>query len=79
MWMFYVDRSGYIPMGSDGQLKVPSNTRTMNRMRELAQSWLGKRRGAIYLMRSWTNEMTNYGPTAFNQYIQHHGTIMAVR
>lgn len=72
MWMFYADKSGYIPMGNDGQMKVPSNARTMNKIRELAQSWRGKRPGAVYLARSWTNEMTNYGPTRFNEYIITH-------
>lgn len=28
MWMFYADNTGYIPMGNDGQMKVPSNVRT---------------------------------------------------
>lgn len=69
MWMFYADNTGYIPMGNDGQMKVPSNIRNHRQLEKLAASWLGKRRGRVYLMASWTQQMSELGPRAFEEYI----------
>lgn len=76
MYMFYADRSGYIPMGNDGMMKVPSSIKSNKKLVELAASWLGKRTGRIYLMASWTQAMSELGPRAFEEYIAKHGRVV---
>ena len=77
MWLFYSYTNGYIPMGSDGQMKVPSSTRSMKSIQKLATAFLGKRAGSVYLMRSWTQAMCELGPRAFEEYILHNGEKVA--
>ena len=77
MYMFYADRTGWIPMGNDGQLKVPSSVRSERKLRELATSFLGKRAGRVYLMTSWTQAMCELGPRAFEEYIARNGRVVA--
>lgn len=77
MWMFYADNTGYIPMGNDGQMKVPSSVRSTRKLEKLAASWLGKRRGRVYLMASWTQPMSELGPRAFEEYIMRTGKVIA--
>lgn len=77
MYMFYADRTGWIPMGNDGQLKVPSSVRSERKLRELAASFLGKRAGRVYLMVSWTQTMSELGPRAFEEYIARNGRVVA--
>jgi len=76
MYLFYADRSGWIPMGNDGMMKVPSSVRSNKKLVELAVSWLGKRTGRIYLMTSWTQQMSELGPRAFEEYIAKHGKVV---
>lgn len=77
MYLFYAMSNGYIPMGSDGQMKIPSSIRTAYGIRKLAESFLGKRAGRVYLMNTWTQEMCELGPTAFCEYIMRHGMLVA--
>lgn len=76
MYLFYADRSGWIPMGNDGQLKVPSSVRSRRALLKLAESWLGNRAGRVYLMTSWTQAMSELGPRAFEEYIAKHGEVV---
>ena len=77
MYMFYADCTGWIPMGNDGQLKVPSSVRSERKLRELATSFLGGRAGRVYLMASWTQAMSELGPRAFEEYIARNGRVVA--
>ena len=76
MYMFYADRLGWIPMGNDGMMKVPSSVRSNKKLVELAASWMGKRTGRIYLMTSWTQQMSELGPRAFEDYIAKNGRVI---
>lgn len=77
-WMFYADRSGYIPMGKDGQKEVPFRVvRDLGKLERLAAKWLGERHGRIYLMASWTSQMSELGPRAFEEYIMKYGVVIA--
>lgn len=76
MYMFYADRTGWIPMGNDGQLVVPKSIRSRRALLKLAESWLGNRAGRVYLMTSWTQAMSELGPAAFETYIAHHGEVL---
>lgn len=76
-WMFYADVFGDIPMGSDGQMKVPFNTvRNLRKLEQLAHSFKAGRRGKIYLMASWTQQMCELGPRAFSEYITRNGVVI---
>ncbi len=71
MYLFYADVFGYIPMGSDGQMHT--NLRSDRAVRELARNFLHNRRGTVYGMASWTQEMSELPPAAFCRYIITHG------
>ncbi len=77
MYLFYADRTGWIPMGNDGQLIVPKSIRSRRALLKLAESWLGKRAGRVYLMHEWTQAMCELGPRAFEEYIARHGEVVA--
>ena len=79
MWMFYADRLGWIPMGNDGQFKVPRSIKSDRGLRKLAENFIGKRTGRVYLMTSWTQEMSELGPRAFETYIATHGRVLISR
>lgn len=79
MYLFYADRSGWIPMGNDGQLVVPKNIRSRRALEKLAASWLGNRAGRVYLMTSWTQQMSELGPRAFEEYISRTAEILISR
>lgn len=79
MYLFYADRSGWIPMGNDGQLVVPKSIRSRRALLKLAESWLGNRAGRVYLMTSWTQAMSELGPRAFEEYIMRHGEVLISR
>lgn len=76
MWLFYAEFGGHIPMGNDGQLKVPKSIRSRRALMKLAESWLGKRAGRIYLITTWTRQMSELGPWAFEDYIEEHGELL---
>ena len=76
MYMFYADRTGWIPMGNDGMMKVPSSVRSSKKLLELAASWLGKCTGRIYLMTDWTQAMSELGPRAFEEYIARNAKVL---
>ena len=76
MYLFYADRTGYIPMGNDGQLVVPKSIRSRRALLKLAESWLGNRAGRVYLMRTWTQAMCELGPRAFEEYIARAGEVI---
>lgn len=77
-WLFYIDVFNYCPAGNDGQLKVPAAVARSNRkLRELAASWKGNRRGAVYAMSDWTQAMCELSPARFGEYIAAHGTRVA--
>ena len=74
MWMFFMDVMGYIPMGNDGQIKVPARTANNPKaLKGLAKSFEAGRRGTIYTVASWTQEMSELGPAGFERYIVEHG------
>jgi len=75
MWLFYCDNSGYIPMGNDGQMKVPART-SARKLQQLAEALRHGRAGRIYLMTSWTQQMSELGPRAFEDYIQRNGRVV---
>ena len=77
MYLFYAERDGWIPMGNSGQLSVPKSIRSRRALLKLAESWLGKRAGRVYLMNSWTQQMCELGPWAFSAYIATHGEVVA--
>lgn len=77
MYMFYADRTGWIPMGNDGQIVVPKSIRSRRALEKLAKSFLGNRAGRVYLMTTWTQQMSELGPCAFEQYIAKHGEVIA--
>lgn len=76
MYLFYADRTGWIPMGNDGQLIVPKSIKSRRALLKLAVNWLGKRAGRVYLMTSWTQQMCELGPRAFEEYIATHGEVL---
>lgn len=76
MYLFYAYRNGYIPMGNDGQLVVPKSIKSRRALLKLATSWLGNRAGRVYLMTSWTQQMCELGPRAFEEYIAQHGEVL---
>lgn len=76
MWLFYV-YANYIPCGSDGEMKVPSNIKSMLSLRNLAANFLGKRPGRVYCMTHWTQEMCEMSPSNFVVYVMRHGQIVA--
>ncbi len=77
MYLFYADRLGWIPMGNDGQLAVPKCVRSRRALQKLAESFLGNRAGRVYLMTSWTQQMCELGPRAFEEYIARNGKVVA--
>ncbi len=79
MYMFYADRLGWIPMGNDGELVVPKSIRSRRAIMRLAESFIGKRAGRVYLMTSWTQAMSELGPRAFEEYIASHGEVLISR
>lgn len=76
MYLFYADRTGWIPMGNDGQLVVPKSIKSRRTIEKLAKSFLGNRAGRIYLMTSWTQAMSELGPRAFEEYIARHAAVL---
>ena len=76
MYLFYADRTGWIPMGNDGQLVVQKSIRSRRALLKLANSFIGKRAGRIYLMTSWTQAMCELGPRAFEEYIARNGEVL---
>ena len=77
MYLFYVDRNWWIPMGNDGQLAVPKSSRSRRALLKLAKSWLGNRAGRVYLMHDWTQIMCELSPWNFSLYVQKHGEVVA--
>ena len=73
MYLFYVTRDWWIPMGNEGQLVVPKSIKSRRALLNLAKSWLGNRAGSVYFMTSWTQQMCELGPWPFSQYVQEHG------
>jgi len=76
MYLFYSYTNGYIPLGNDGELVVPKSIRSRRALMKLAQSFLGNRAGRVYLMTSWTQQMCELGPRAFEEYIARHGEVL---
>lgn len=73
MYLFFIDRNGYNPLGNDGQLNVPKSIKSRRALLKLATSWLGNRAGSVYLMTSWTQAMSELPPWPFSEYVQKHG------
>lgn len=77
-WMFFSYTDGYIPMGSDGQMKVHASTvRNLKKLEKLADSFRAGRAGRVYLMSCWTQQMSELGPRAFEEYIARNGVVIA--
>ena len=77
-WLFYADPTGWIPMGNDGQMAISfSKARNLKRLEKIAKDWLGTRRGRIYMMATWTQQMSELGPRAFENYIAKYGVVIA--
>lgn len=77
MYMFFSYSDGYIPMGNDGQIKVPSSVRSECGLVKLADSFRGNRNGRVYLMTSWTQKMSELGPIRFEEYIMRNGRVLS--
>ena len=78
MYLFYVMKGNYIPMGSDGAIKVPGPYQhSRKKIIELANNFLGGRAGAIYLMPRWTQEMCEMTPFNFTVYVMRNGEKIA--
>jgi hypothetical protein len=76
-WIFYADRLGWIPMGNDGAMRVAARVaRNPRKLAQLAEDWTAGRTGRVYLMTSWTQEMSELGPRAFETYIAKHGKVV---
>ena len=73
MYMFFIDRNGFNPLGCSGQLNVPKSTKSRRALLKLATNWLGNRAGSVYLMREWTQPMCELGPWPFSMYVMNHG------
>lgn len=73
MYLFYITRDWYNPLGSSGQMVVPKCIKSRRALLNLAKSWLGNRAGSVYLMTSWTQEMCELGPWPFTMYVMNHG------
>ena len=73
MYLFFIDRNGYNPLGCSGQLNVPKSIKSRRALLKLATSWLGNRAGSVYLMREWTQPMCELGPWPFSMYVMNHG------
>jgi len=73
MYLFYAERNGWIPAGSDGQLKLPRNNMSRRAIEDVARKFIGNRAGVIYLMHEWTQQMSELGPWAFSWYIARNG------
>lgn len=77
MYLFFAYNDGYIPMGNDGQMKLPARC-SRKHMLELAAALKHNRPGRVYLMTSWTQAMSELGPRAFEEYIMRNGEVLAV-
>ena len=77
MWLFYATSCGYIPMGSDGMMKVPANIKSRRALCKLANNFRGMRAGRVYLMRSWTQAMSELGPSTFDIYVMRNGELLS--
>lgn len=77
MYLFYAERDGWIPMGTSGQISLGDRAMSRRAIDKLAKSFLGNRAGKVYLMRSWTQAMSELGPWAFSDYIASHGELVA--
>lgn len=75
MWLFFSYGDGYIPMGNDGQMKVPART-SRRKLAELAETLRAGRAGRVYLMHDWTQAMCELGPQAFEEYIMRNGEVV---
>ena len=74
MYLFYADRSGWIPMGNDGMMKVQAGTvRNLNKLNKLVNSFKAGRAGHIYMMATWTQQMSELSSFAFEEYIAKNG------
>ena len=71
-YLFFIDTLGWNPTGNSGQMPVPSRT-SSRRIHELASTLKANRAGNVYLMKDWTQMMSELNPTAFAEYIIHHG------
>ena len=76
MWLFY-EYGNYIPVGSDGAMKVPSSVKSMLSLRKLAAGFLAGRPGRVYCMRTWTQEMSELSPDNFVAYVMRNGQPLA--
>ena len=76
MYMFYVDVFGDVPMGNDGEMILRKRL-SDTKLRKLAEDWLHGRRGSVYVMNEWTQQMCELGPRRFSMYIQEHGKLVA--
>lgn len=73
MYLFYITRDWYNPLGNEGQLAVPKSIKSRRALLNLAKSWLGNRAGSVYLMTSWTQAMCELGLWPFTMYVMNHG------
>ena len=76
-WIFFADAHGTIPMGSSGQMVVPADVaRSARKLLELAKNFTHNRRGRVYMMPEWTQNMCELSPHQFNEYIASHGSLI---
>lgn len=76
MYLFYMDTLGWIPAGNDGVLIVPKSIRSRRALLTLANNWLGKRAGQVYLMNQYTQHMCELGVWNLGEYVRNHGEML---
>lgn len=77
MYLFYADTLGFIPSGSDGMISLKGCNLSRRAIEKLAHNFLGNRAGRVYLMKEWTQAMSELNPLAFEDYIADHGEVVA--
>lgn len=79
MYMFFAYPNDVIPCGNDGMMRVPTSVRSWKQLEQLAESWLGNRVGRVWLIETFTQEMSEMSPRQFENYVARNGRMVAYR
>jgi len=79
MYLFFSYHNGYIPCGNDGMMQVPAHVRSWKQLEQLARSWQGRRAGCVWLISTWTQEMSEMSPSRFNEYVARNGRMITCK
>lgn len=75
MYMFYINDT--VMVGSEGMAKV--EYKSVVERRKFAGHFLGKRKGGVYAMPSYTQEMCEMPADVLTAYIKKNGKLLAWR